>query len=165
MIQNQRSRGLLSTALLMFLAAGVSQTKKVPCYAGSPYGACTPTERETKARLLAQARTAAVLVEATQTISCGDGSEGCFRKDATAAAIIEHEVDLCAYDSESNDLLWCEYRNPSIALDNDASREIKHFMSARIAVQGNREATRCAGSRPSASWQKRTSCFVPVCWL
>src|ERR1039457_7238636 len=44
-------------------------------------------------------------------------------------------LQLCAYDADSNNLLWCEDRSPSISLDNDSSREIDHFLRARRASQ------------------------------
>jgi hypothetical protein len=145
--------------------AGRGQTRAVPCYSGDRFPSCTSAERATKARSLAKAKTAAVIIEATQTISCGDGSDGCFRKDSDAVATIQRQVQesqlwqelaqveapiadillkfdtknraslqLCAYEADSNDLLWCGYRNPSIALDNDAAREIAQFLEARQGV-------------------------------
>lgn len=108
-----------------------------------------------------------MVIDATQGISCGDGSEGtCIRADREAVSIIQRAVDaselwqsftkaeptkadilltfktrdrqslqLCAYDADSNALLYCEYRTPSIALDNDSAREIAHFLSARRGSQ------------------------------
>jgi hypothetical protein len=147
--------------LVMFAFIAEAQTKKVPCYSGDSYPSCTPAQRLAKANALAKAKTAAVIIEATQGIACGDGSDGCIRTDSGAITTIQHEVEeselwqkltkaetkkadillkfhtkdraslqLCAYDADSNDLLWCDYRNPSIALDNDSSREIVHFLDA-----------------------------------
>jgi hypothetical protein len=139
---------------------------KVPCYSGEKHPSCTPAERVAKARMLAKAKTAAVIIEATQGIACGDGSDGCFRTDSEAVSTIKRAVEesglwqnltqaepkkadilldfktrdrgsleLCAYDADSDNLLWCEVRYPSIALDNDSSRELVHFLSALRASQ------------------------------
>ena len=117
-------------------------------------------------RTLAKAKSAAIIIQATQGIACGDGSDGCIRTDHEAIAIIQREVEesqlwqqlvkadpkradillkfntrdraslqLCAYDADSNDLLWCDNRNPSIALDNDSYRELGHFLDALLASQ------------------------------
>jgi hypothetical protein len=138
------------------------QTKKVPCYVGDPYPSCTPSERLAKADILARARTAAIIIDVTQGIACGDGSDGCFRTDDRAVAIIESEAEesdlwqnfiktepkkadvllqfrmrdrqsltLCVYNAATNNVLWCDYRSPSIALDNDAARSITHLLEAR----------------------------------
>ena len=155
--------GLLVVKLVLVAGA---QTNKVPCYSGASFPACTPAQRLTKAKILAKAKTAAVIVEATQGIACGDGSDGCIRTDSVAITTIVREVEesqlwqnltkeetkkadillkfkikdrasleLCVYDSDSNDLLWCDHRSPSIALDNDSAREIAHFLDARRSSQ------------------------------
>jgi hypothetical protein len=156
-----------------FAHAQTKQAKKVPCYSGDHFPSCTEAERSAKAKALARAKTAAVIIEATQGIACGDGSDGCIRPDSSAIAIIQREVEesgiwqnltkaepkradillkfntkdrmalqLCVYDADSNDLLWCDYRNPSIAIDNDSAREIVHFLEAR------RTATTAQTPRP-----------------
>lgn len=157
------NRTLASPLLLATLALiATAQTKKVPCYSGDPYPSCTPLVRSAKASILAKAKTAAVIIEATRGISCGDGSDGCFQPDSGAVSMIQNEVNeselwqnvekveakkadillkfqtsdrrsltLCAYNADSNTVLWCEYRSPSIALDNDAARAIAHFLEAK----------------------------------
>lgn len=141
-----------------------AQTRKVPCYDGDKYPSCTPAARLAKAKILAKAKTAAIIIEATRGVACGDGSDGCFRPDRDAISIIQQAVEeselwqsltkaepkkadillnfktrdrqslqLCAYDADSNDLLWCDLRSPSIALDNDSSRELARFLSARAS--------------------------------
>jgi hypothetical protein len=146
-----------------------AQAKMVPCYSGSTYPACTPAQRSAKAKALGQAATAGMVIKATRTISCGDGSEDpCVANDAGATSIIEKEADaselwrsltkveakkadlllefkttnresleLCVFDGDSADLLWCETRTV-VALDNDASREIVHFLKARQTALGER---------------------------
>lgn len=161
-------KGTLFIGLLVvkFVLVADAQTKKVPCYSGVTYASCTPAQRLAKAKALAKGETAAVIIEATQGIACGDGSDGCIRTDSGAITIIQREVEeselwhnlakaeakkadillkfhikdrasleLCAYDADSNDLLWCDYRNPSIAVDNDSSREIVHFLDAWRAAR------------------------------
>jgi hypothetical protein len=157
----------LSLALLgvQFVLVVGAQTK-VPCYSGETSPACTPAERFAKTKMLAKAKTAAVIIAAIQGIACGDGSDGCIRTDSEAVSIVKRAVEeselwqnltqaepkkadillnfktrdrsslqLCAYDADSNNLLWCELRSPSIALDNDSSRELDHFLSALRASQ------------------------------
>jgi hypothetical protein len=158
-------QALLLVLLVVMFAFGMGAQTKVPCYSGDKNPSCTPAEQLAKAKLLAKAKTAAVIIEATQGIACGDGSDGCFRTDDAAISIVQRAVGeselwqdltmveppkadvllkfstkdgrslgLCAYDADSNDLLWCENRYPSIALDNDSSREIAHFLKARRAA-------------------------------
>jgi hypothetical protein len=161
----QREPMLKQALSLAFLAVqfafAVDAQTRVPCYSGEKYPSCTPAERLAKGRMLGKAKTAAVIVAATEGIACGDGSDGCFRTDSEAASIVNRAVEesalwqnltqaepkkadillnfttrdrrslqLCAYDADSNNLLWCEVRSPSIALDNDASRELDHFLGA-----------------------------------
>ncbi|MBI1956064.1 MAG: hypothetical protein HYS38_06680 [Acidobacteria bacterium] len=155
-----------ATMIVRFVLVADAQTQKVPCYSGASDPSCTPAQRSAKAKALAKAKTAAVIIEATKGISCGDGSGACITTDSGGITIIQQEVEaselwknltkaeakkadillkfntsdreslqLCAYDADSNDLLWCDYRNPSIALDNDSSREIVHFLDAWRASQ------------------------------
>jgi hypothetical protein len=159
------------TGILSFACAWVAhaQTKKsavVPCFDGDQYPSCTPERALSKRRALARATSAAVVIEATQGIACGDGSDGCIRTDNGAVATIQKEVtestlwheltnveakkadillkfntkdrsslQLCVYDADTNDLLWCDFRSPSIALDNDSSRVIAHFIVALKSSQ------------------------------
>jgi hypothetical protein len=147
--------------VVTFVLIADAQTKKEPCWSGDSYPSCSTLQRLAKGNTLRNAKTAAVIIEATETIACGDGSDGCFRTDGGAIATIRREVEesrlwdnlteaeakkadillkfvtknrallqLCAYEAASNDLLWCDYRSPSIALDNDASREIVRFLGA-----------------------------------
>jgi hypothetical protein len=142
----------LSLALLsvQFVFVVGAQTK-VPCYSGDKFPASTPAEQLSKAKMLGRAKSAAVIIKATQNIACGD-SDGCFRTDTEALSIVKRTIEeselwrsltqaepkkadillnfttrdrsslqLCAYDADSNNLLWCELRSPSIALENDAS--------------------------------------------
>jgi hypothetical protein len=81
----------LLVANLVFAAN--AQTKKVPCYIGEYDPSCTPAQRSARAKALARAKTAAVIIEATQGIACGDGSDGCIRTDSEAVSIIRREVD------------------------------------------------------------------------
>jgi len=155
-------RALLLTVLAIDFGLVLQGQMKVPCYSGDTYRSCTPAERAAKAKLLARAKSASVVIDATPGVACGDGSGTCIRVDSDAVAMIQRAVDaselwqsltradstkadiiltfktrdreslqLCAYDADSNGLLYCEYRNPSIALDNDSSREIAHFLNAR----------------------------------
>jgi hypothetical protein len=157
---------ILAMTFAQFVFVVGAQTK-VPCYSGQAFPSCTPSERLAKTKMLAKAKSAAVIIEANRTIACGDGSDGtCIAVDSAAVVIIQKEVEnsdlwqnltkaeakkadlllkfntrnrtslqLCAYDADSNDLLWCDYRNPSIALDNDSSREIAHILDALRASQ------------------------------
>ena len=156
---------MLGCLVVKFALVAGAQTK-VPCYSGDRYPSCTPAERLSKAKVLARAKTAAVLISATEGIACGDGSDGCIRPDRDAVSVIQRALEeselwqnltkaepkkadillqfktsdrrslqLCAYDADSNDLLWCDFRSPSIALDNDSSREIAHFVEARRVRQ------------------------------
>src|ERR1700692_4276752 len=77
-----------------FLLIAEAQTNRVPCYPGDKYPSCTTSQRLAKAKVLARAKSAAVIVEATQGIACGDGSDGCIRPDRGAIAIIEREVEV-----------------------------------------------------------------------
>jgi hypothetical protein len=162
MLKRALSLGLLAAQFVSVVGAQA----KVPCYSGDKYPSCTPAERLAKAKMLANAKTAVVIIAATQGIACGDGSDGCFRTDGDAISIVQRAVEeselshnltkaepkkadillnfttrdrrslqLCAYDADSNNLLWCEDRSPSISLDNDSSREIDHFLRARRASQ------------------------------
>ena len=178
-------KGRLVGLTVMALTLGAhSQTKKVPCYSGDTYPSCTPAQQSARAQALAKAKTAAVIIEATQTIACGDGSDGCFRTDGSAVAIIEREINdsglwdnltkveakradillkfnarnrmslgLAIYDADSNNLLWQDTRSPSIALDNDAAKEIGHFLAARKALSSSRTTLPVPqfvdGTRPS----------------
>jgi len=89
---------LIAVVLVFCLPTGAqehstSRAKKVPCYSGEVgTPSCTPQQRAAKAKVLATARTAAVLIDANQSIACGDGSDGCFRKDQGAITIIEKEI-------------------------------------------------------------------------
>jgi hypothetical protein len=156
---------LLALLVVTFALVVVAQTK-VPCYSGATSPSCTPAERSAKAKTLANAKTAAVIIEAKQGVACGDGSDGCVANDRDAVSVVQRAVEvselwqklakeeptradillhfktrdrqylqLCVYDADSNDLLWCEDRNPSISLDNDAFREIVHFLSTRRESQ------------------------------
>src|SRR4051812_47083177 len=89
-----------STLLLVFASASMTysqlahaQTKKVPCYSGDSLLSYTSAQELADAKALAQAKTAAIIIEATQSIPCGDGSDGCFRPDYDAVAIIQKEVE------------------------------------------------------------------------
>jgi len=158
---------ILGMVLLEFVFVAGAQTKAVPCYSGQTFPSCTQLERLAKAKMLAKAKTAAITIKATQTIACGDGSDGnCLRTDSEAETVIKRAVDeselwqnltrsepkkadvvlsfttrnrssleLCAYDADTYNLLWCETRSPSIALDNDAFRELAHFLDALRASQ------------------------------
>jgi hypothetical protein len=173
----------------------------------------TPLLAGDKARILVQAKTSAVIIEATKTIPCGDGSEGCFITDTGAVDIIRRQIDksmlwqdlpevsatradillkfttrnrdwlqLCAYGPESNEELWCDYRSPVVALDNDASREIAHFLEPYRRAWSQEEqrkeqrnqweqrwrsdlAARCAPelTKPEANWPKGCVELVQHC--
>jgi hypothetical protein len=139
----------MGVLLVMFAPVAGAQAAKVPCWSGVKFASCTPEERLAKANALGRAKSATVIIKATRTISCGDGSEGpCIGGDGAAVTIIQREVDeselwqnlknvnakkadillkftsanrssleLCAWDADSNDELWCESRSPSVALD------------------------------------------------
>jgi hypothetical protein len=163
-------RTVLTAGLVVtFVLLSNAQTKMVPCYSGATIASCTPAQRSAKAKALAEARTAVMVIKATRTISCGDGSEDpCIANDGGATSIIQQEaeaselwrdltkveakkadlllnfntknrewLELCVFDGDSADLLWCETRRV-IALDNDASREIAHFLKARQTALGER---------------------------
>jgi hypothetical protein len=158
--------GLVALSCAWAVHAQTKKTGVVPCFDGDPYPNCTPARALSNRRALANATSAAVIVDARQGIACGDGSDGCIRTDSGAVATIQKEVaestlwheltnveakkadillkfqtkdrsslQLCVYDADTNDLLWCDYRNPSVALDNDSSREIAHFIGALKASQ------------------------------
>lgn len=75
------------------ISAQRTRNGAVPCYEGDSYRTCTTAERSAKARVLANARTAAVIIEAKRTISCGDGSpDSCIATDGNAERIIGSEV-------------------------------------------------------------------------
>lgn len=152
--------GFLITA---FASIGDAQTKNENCYFSYSRTNCTPAQRSAKMNVIAHARTAAVTIKATRSVSCGDGSpDSCIAADSSAISIIQKEVDaselwqdltkveakkadlllqfktsnrdsldLCVFDGESNDLLWCDARSPVVALDNDVFREITHFLHVR----------------------------------
>jgi hypothetical protein len=160
--------GLLVANVLSVAEAQTNkaQTSKVPCYSGDRYLSCTPAQRLAKAKALAMAKTAAVIIEAKQGIACGDGTDGCIRTDSQAIASIQREVEqselwqnltkadpkkadillkfstrdqtalqLCVYDADSNDILWCEFRDPLVSLESASSRELGHFIDAWRASQ------------------------------
>jgi hypothetical protein len=166
----RKSTLFLGLLLLKFGFVGEAQmNQKVSCYSGEKYPSCTSAQRLSKANGLARATTAAVIIEARQGIACGDGSDGCYRTDTDAIAIIGREVkeselwqnltnadpktadvllkfstrdraslQLCCYSADSNDLLWCESRSPSIALDNDSFRLLSHFLEVWRASKSER---------------------------
>ena len=65
----------------------------MPCYSGDKFPACTPAEQLFKAKMLGRAKTAAVIIKATQNIACGDGSDGCFRTDTEAVSIVKRTIE------------------------------------------------------------------------
>ena len=69
---------LVGLLALAFALTASAQTKKVPCYAGDQYPSCSPARALSNRRALEKAKTAAIIIEATQGIACGDGSDGCF---------------------------------------------------------------------------------------
>jgi len=91
----RRTAAVISILIVASTALCASEKAKgrAPCYFGDLYPSCTLAERSAWAQALARAKTAAVIIEATQTIACGDGSDGCFRTDGGAVTIIQREIE------------------------------------------------------------------------